>query len=245
MKCNNYTVVDDSRIQKAKKIISCLEFVITEGLKNKIILEIGAGSGLISYEITKYSQKVISLDIQYKSVQKMQARARNQINFFISNGKELQFKSNSFDIVICNQVIEHIRKQYHQKFIEESYRVLKPNGIFYIATPNKLWPIEPHTKIPLLSFLPKIMADKYMKLVKGINEYNIYLLTYNELSKILSLKYKFIINMTPIIIKNPKKFYIKDEIQKLIKPLLKRIPLDILQLFNPFFPSWILIGIKK
>lgn len=244
----DFAVVDTDRVQKAKKIIACLEFVMEAKLKSRKILEIGGGSGLISYEISKYGNEVTTIDVQDVSIKEAIKKYKiplESYTFLIANGVEQPFKSNSFDVVICNQVIEHIPKQCHQQLIDESHRVLKSNGIFYIATPNKLWPIEPHTKLPFLSYLPRKLADKYIKSAKGIDEWEVSLLIYKQLKEIASTKFKTLIDLTPIIVKNPETFYIKSEISNLLKSPLKTIPLDILRLLNPFYPSWIVIGVKE
>lgn len=40
----------------------------------------------------------------------------------------------SFDVVMANQLIEHLTKQ--DAFLDEVYRVLKPGGLFLVCTPN-------------------------------------------------------------------------------------------------------------
>ncbi|MDH5716431.1 MAG: class I SAM-dependent methyltransferase [Spirochaetia bacterium] len=46
-----------------------------------------------------------------------------------------KIKSNSFDIIVSNQCLEHIYNTDH--FIQEAHRVLKPNGIFLVSVPNQ------------------------------------------------------------------------------------------------------------
>ncbi len=46
------------------------------------------------------------------------------------------FADNSFDVVYHSHVLEHFTKEAGQRFIQECYRVLKPNGIIRIAIPN-------------------------------------------------------------------------------------------------------------
>ena len=53
------------------------------------------------------------------------------------NKDKLPFKKNSFDVCSSFEVIEHISNTQH--FIQEINRVLKPNGILYISTPNLAW----------------------------------------------------------------------------------------------------------
>jgi 2-polyprenyl-3-methyl-5-hydroxy-6-metoxy-1,4-benzoquinol methylase len=242
----NFVAFGGSRIRKAKKIIACIEFVTNEKVRDKKILEIGGGSGLISFKILKEGNQVTTIDLQDEFIKKSinQDGLELAFNFIIASGTKLPFKPNSFNVVICNQVIEHVQKHQHQTLIDESYTVLKSEGLFYIATPNKLWPIEPHTKLPFLSYLPKKLAENYIKLAKGILTYNISMLKYNELINILSFKFN-VINLTPIIIKFPEKFYIYEEIPKLLKIFLKKVPLNVINVFNWFFPSWIIIAKKQ
>lgn len=58
----------------------------------------------------------------------------------------------SFDIVFSNSVIEHLyTKEQQQKMANEVARVGKS---YFIQTPNKYFPIEPHWLFPLFQFLP-------------------------------------------------------------------------------------------
>ncbi len=242
-----YAIADDSRIRKAKKIIVCLEFVMNKKLRNMRLLEIGAGSGLISYELSKHGNEVVAIDIQAdtlkKAINNLKIQLTEYINFQIADGINLPFKSNCFDVCICNQVIEHVPKNKQEELINEAYRVLKNKGLFYMATGNKLWPIEPHTGLPFLQYLPQLIADKYIKLFKKIDRYDVSLPTYWKL-KMMMYKFNKIIDLTPHIIKNPEKFYIREEIPSHFKLVTKRIPLRILSAISPISPSWILVGVK-
>jgi SAM-dependent methyltransferase len=71
----------------------------------------------------------------------------------IQSGQNLPFADRQFDIVFSNAVIEHTGAEVRQKlFIREALRVSKA---FYFTTPNRFFPIEMHTGLPLLHFLPK------------------------------------------------------------------------------------------
>lgn len=204
---------------------------------------------MISYEISKYGNDVTTVDVQDKSLKKTINKYQIKLkdfNFLLAGGHKLPFKPNSFDVVICNQVIEHVPKQHRHQLINEAHSALKSNGIFYIATPNKLWPIEPHVRLPFLSYLPINIANRYANVFRKNDKYDNYdvvLLYLWELKRILCDFYT-VVDLTPVTIKNTETFYIKDEIPEILKPLLKRFPLSILQLFSSFFPSWILIGVK-
>ena len=94
----------------------------------------------------------------------------------------------SSDLVISNATIEHVGGELKQKkMIENIIKLTKK--IFIITTPNRFYPIELHTKIPLIHWLPKSTYRKILKFL-GLsfyaNEENLNLLSANELKKMLN-----------------------------------------------------------
>lgn len=244
MRHYGYAVTDDTRLIKAKKIIACLEY-LDKDLQEREVLEIGCGSGIISYEISRRVKRMTAGDITDETLKNtMESRGMGELpfQFVICDGASLPFRNCSFDIVVCNYVFEHV--MYQQKLVSEIYRVLKSEGLCYITTANRLWPIEPHTRLPFLSYLPKPIADKYVRRFRGLDEYDIALPTYWGLRRILSNRFDKVIDLTPLIIKHPQKFYLTNEIPKPFGSIFKRIPLQILQMFLPFSPGWVTIGFK-
>lgn len=60
---------------------------------------------------------------------------KNQIEFDI-RGDELPFENESVDAIYCSHVLEHIEDCWIKKFLSESSRVLKKNGVLRISSPN-------------------------------------------------------------------------------------------------------------
>ena len=76
------------------------------------------------------------------------------------DGRQLPFADNEFDIAYSNAVIEHVGSASDQKlFLSELVRVSKRG---FITTPNKSFPVEPHTRVPILHFLPKRHFDRFL-----------------------------------------------------------------------------------
>lgn len=79
------------------------------------------------------------------------------------------YKDHSFDIAFSNSLIEHLHtKERQQKMASETMRVGK---YFFVQTPNRYFPIEPHFKFPLFQFLPKflqIFLQTKTTLINGI-----------------------------------------------------------------------------
>ena len=104
------------------------------------------------------------------------------------NGLDTKFSSNSFDIVYSSATIEHVGSFFNQKkFVKELFRISKK--YIFITTPNRYFPFEFHTKLPLLHYLPKNIFRYLLKLF-GDNffskEKNLNLLTKKEIFKICS-----------------------------------------------------------
>ncbi len=227
----SHAVLDaSSRQKKANKIIAVLrEF---KDLKKCRVLEVGTGSGVIAYEISKHAKQTIGVDVHDERLLK------EGFTFRLVRNEKLPFPDNHFDVVISNHVIEHILNQ--EAHLSEMHRVLKESGIAYLATPNKFWLIEPHHNLPFLSWLPKTTSCFYLKLTKN-KVWDINPLSYYRLVSLVKQKFHFI-NFTLEVIKHPDKFYL-DEL-KFFQPLLKHIPEFMLKTANPFVPAYIFI-LKK
>ena len=101
------------------------------------------------------------------------------------NGKIFPFQDKQFDIAHANAVIEHVGPLKCQKnFLKEMVRVSK-RGM--ITTPNKYFPIELHTKVPILHWMGKEKFDRFLRWIGkdwATGSY-MYLLGESELKKIV------------------------------------------------------------
>ena len=115
------------------------QFVDDRDIKNKQILDIGCGYGWFELNILKRNCKSITgIEITEKDLKTAKENIKNKKAFFkVGSGINLPFKNNSFDTVVSWEVIEHIPKNTEDKMFREIFRVLRPNGAFYLSTPNK------------------------------------------------------------------------------------------------------------
>ena len=74
-----------------------------------------------------------------------------KVNLVFGDGKDLDFPDSHFDVVFSNAVVEHVSKGEQRKFVYELCRVGKRT---FITTPNYWFPVDPHTLIPFIHWLP-------------------------------------------------------------------------------------------
>lgn len=76
------------------------------------------------------------------------------MKFVSGDGRDMPFEDNQFDLVVSFAVFEHVGSTENQmKFLSECYRVARKH--VFIATPNAWYPIELHTALPLIHWLPR------------------------------------------------------------------------------------------
>jgi len=213
----SHAVLDvKSRRIKARTIMNLLKGY--KNIKNSKILDIGTGSGVIAYELGKISKNVYSVDVVDERIVKD--------NFVFKKIKDakLPFKNNEFDIIISNHVMAHVRND--EMHLKEIRRVLNKDGVVYLSMLNKLWLLEPNFNLLFLSWLPKKIADLYVRLSGKGKYYNVNPLIYRAFIKKIN-----------------KYFTYKDVTIKIIKQKLS-VPSLAYRLFKIFSPTWSLI-LKK
>ncbi len=173
-----------NRLLKAKKIDRILSDVFEANeIINYSILDLGSGSGHIA---NYFSQKnnVIACDV----INQIEPKFRKLKFIFIK--KNLPFYNSTFDIIILNHVLMYVKDQ---KFLlEEIHRVLKKDGICYIATPNKVFPIDPNLKVPLINYLPNRLYNKFISFFSTKRQH-LSFLQYNEIISLFNnANFKFL-----------------------------------------------------
>ena len=96
----------------------------------------------------------------------------------------LPVADSSLDFLLMNHLYEHVDDQ--SGLFTEAYRVLVPGGSAYVTAGNRLALIEPHYRLPLLSWLPNSIASAYLRASRRGKGYDdIHFLTYRPLLQIM------------------------------------------------------------
>lgn len=137
---------EDSRLSADN--IRRLEFMTALVYMNKYIeksdsiLDVAAGTGAYAIHFAAQGNQVTALDITPTYIDTLIAKAASQnlnIPAYVNDARDLsRFPSESFDCVFCMGPIYHlIEEADREKVILESLRVMKPNGLLFLAYINK------------------------------------------------------------------------------------------------------------
>lgn len=99
----------------------------------------------------------------------------NNINVIQLNNYVLPYNNNFFDLIISNQVVEHVSNL--EEFYFEQKRILKDDGLIINCFPAKEIIVEPHLKIPFIHNMMHLnFAKRYLNFaysLKGVKDVNL------------------------------------------------------------------------
>jgi SAM-dependent methyltransferase len=91
-------------------------------------------------------------------------RAHPAVAYVQADACALPFRDGEFDVYFSNAVIEHVGDSDKQRaFVAEALRVAHR---VFVTTPNKWFPIEVHTRLPLVHWLPERAAHRTYELTR-------------------------------------------------------------------------------
>ena len=101
------------------------------------ILDIGCGGGLLSEPMTRLGAKVTGIDASDKNIKIAKLHAKKSklnINYLCSSPEKIKVKK-KFDVILNMEIIEHVEDINF--FIKSCSKLLKKNGLMFVATLNK------------------------------------------------------------------------------------------------------------
>ncbi|MDC0358684.1 class I SAM-dependent methyltransferase [Oligoflexia bacterium] len=94
------------------------------------VLDLGCGSGASRQQFLNLNKDIfwVGLDIRDSPEVRDRKSSKHEGSYCCFDGKTIPFRADSFDLIFCTQVLEHVR--YPERLIAEVNRVLKPGGSF-------------------------------------------------------------------------------------------------------------------
>ena|SRR5947209_1782070 len=104
----------------------------------KRALDVGCGGGLLAEEFARVGWRVTGVDPSEPSLKTARAHALQSgldIEYLCATGESLPFRDETFDVVYCCEVLEHVDDV--DRVIAETARVLQPGGVYLFDTINR------------------------------------------------------------------------------------------------------------
>src|SRR3990170_2451722 len=135
-------------------------YVPLEGAR---VLDIGCGIGTYVRRLGELSDRVYGIGVDAARV-----RRGDLDSLAVGVSERLPFAGRSFDMVLLNEVIEHVKDD--AETLREACRVVRADGHVVIYAPNRLYPFETHGvylgkryvfgNIPLVNYLPDLLRRR-------------------------------------------------------------------------------------
>ena len=110
------------------------------------------------------------------------AREFPKVQCVTASGTALPFENDAFEIAFSNAVLEHVGGDEEQRqFVAELCRVAPR---VFLSTPNRWFPVETHTLVPFLHWLPRPAADRAFAALRRDNWERVQLLSKRRLLKL-------------------------------------------------------------
>jgi 2-polyprenyl-6-hydroxyphenyl methylase/3-demethylubiquinone-9 3-methyltransferase len=156
-------------VQRFRSIQDCvLRIWVEEGKDVEQPLEvadIGCGAGAQSMIWAERGHHVHGLDVNEPLLQLARERARRAgftIDFQVGSAVKLPWADGSMDICLLLELLEHVAEW--QACLNEAVRILRPGGILFLTTSNKLCPVQQEFTLPAYSWYPAPLKRYYERL---------------------------------------------------------------------------------
>lgn len=155
-------------LRRLRSIQDCvLRIVAREGRGGSPlnVADIGCGAGTQSLMWAELGHHVHGLDVNEPLVELARQRAAEAgwtLDFRIGSAVDLPWASGSMDVCLVLELLEHVAEW--QACLDESARIIRPGGILFLTTTNKLCPIQQEFNLPAYSWYPASLKHHYERL---------------------------------------------------------------------------------
>lgn len=138
-------------------------------LKNKTVLDIGCGGGLLSEEFAKKGGRVTGIDLSENAIRAAREHAEGaglEIEYLLASPSDLVREGKGpYDVVVCAEILEHVDDL--EGFVRDAASLLKDGGYFFFTTVNRTW---------LSRVLVIYLAEHILRLIpKGAHRYDMFI----------------------------------------------------------------------
>ena len=129
------------------------------------ILDFGCGTGELTVLMNALGYRAYGIDVhqEHLALAQMLARENDLGGTFVrTGGPALPFADDSFDLINLHVVVEHLSNPVLDMILPELARVCR--GAVFITVPNRLQLIDDHTGLRFVPWMPRPVAEAYVRL---------------------------------------------------------------------------------
>lgn len=114
-----------------------IKLIPDKDIRHKRILDIGCGFGWCEIDfLNRGAKEIVATEVSSSDLTTLRSSLKHpRLTTRVAGATHLPFPKNSFDTVVCWEVIEHIPPHTEDTMFSQVFRVLKPGGSFYLSTP--------------------------------------------------------------------------------------------------------------
>lgn len=129
------------------------------------VLDVGCGAGTLTMLWAKAGHHAHGLDVNAPLLALAQERAEKdglQAEFRVGSATDLPWPAETMDVCVVPELLEHVAEW--ERCLDEACRVLRPGGVLYISTSNKLCPKQNEFNLRFYSWYPGFLKRRYERL---------------------------------------------------------------------------------
>lgn len=126
------------------------------------IADVGGGAGTLARIFSRAGHQVTCIDISRDLLEVGQKRAEEEgleMQFINCSATNIPLPDACLDICVVPELLEHVVDW--QPVLDEASRVLRPGGLLYLSTTNRLCPVQEEFTLPLYSWYPAVLKRRY------------------------------------------------------------------------------------
>ena len=230
---------ETGRRTKSAKICAVLEhFLGTNDFSGLTAVDVGCSVGFTVEALHQRGATAIGVDIDVPGLAKARQRHGSEMHFVCTDSEALPWPDESLDLIVFNHIYEHVVDA--DKAMAELRRVLKPDGVMYLGLGNRLGVVEPHYKLPFLSWLPHGgVADAYVRTMKRADHYHEQFRTRPGLRKMVAGLNVFDYSLSVIL--DAQAFHATDQ----VPGFATKVPRPVIEAASILLPTYIWVATKS
>lgn len=129
------------------------------------IADVGGGAGTLARLFARRGHDVTCVDLSKDLLEVGRSRAEAEgltMEFINCSATKTPISDASLDICVIPELLEHVAEW--RECLDEAGRMVRPGGLLYLSTTNKLCPVQEEFTLPLYSWYPGFLKRRYERL---------------------------------------------------------------------------------